>query len=101
MWKRYVKDPTVSLYELTQPQAAEMIQEFVDGTEIKFEDCALYEFMSGIHSKEQWVFDLVSTLEEIDNQYRTITEPDGLLAAKARSRILSLVSELRANRFRL
>ena len=98
-WVSYVKDPSIHLSDLTQPQAADMIWEFVSGIEQKFTDPALYEFMYSAHPNEEWARRLIQKLEKIDKEHASKSEFNGLLSPAAHDQIEQIILSLRNGRF--
>ncbi len=76
-----------------------MIWEFVSGTEKKFEEAALYEFMYSAHPDEGWVRRLISNLDAIDRNYATKSEFNGLRSPDAREEVKAIVFSLKQNTF--
>ena len=76
-----------------------MICEFVSGTEKKFDEAALYEFMYSAHPDEDWTRRLISTLDGIDRNYATKSEFNGLLSPGAREELKKIVFSLKHGAF--
>lgn len=96
-FKRLIRIPGVSFENLTDEQAAILIEEFIANVEDKFDSSALYEFRV-IPNKDSRIENIRKRVLEIEASCASGDYPDSLRTKSGRAALKNLASELRIGR---